>query len=73
MRGRMNDRDAKCPFFCGHTKESVLCEGLIPDSRIKINFADVKTKDIQYNVFCSYKFENCEMYQALMERYRDDE
>ncbi len=73
MKGKLNDRDARCPFFVGHSKVSVLCEGLIPDSRIKINFDSAQTKDIQYNVFCSCRFENCEMYQALLDRYMNDD
>ena len=73
MKGKMNDRDAKCPFFCAHTKDSVICEGLIPDSRARISFENGAGKKTQYAVFCCWKFENCERYQALMKRYLEEQ
>lgn len=72
MKGKLNDRDAKCPFFCAHTKDSILCEGLIPDSRIKINFDGADTKRTQYSIFCCWRYENCEMYRALQEKYQEE-
>ena len=30
MNGKLNDRDAKCPFFSYHMRESITCESLIP-------------------------------------------
>ena len=38
MNGKLNDRDAKCPFFAYHMKESVTCESLIPDTHAKIDY-----------------------------------
>ena len=40
---------------------------------MKINFDGSETKRIQYSIFCCWKYANCEMYQALQERYKDDE
>ena len=71
MKGKMNDRDAKCPFFCAHTKDSVYCESLIPDSRIKLNFDTISKKNLHYNLFCCYKYENCELHQAVMKIYEE--
>ena len=39
MEGKLNAGDAKCPFFCAHTMRTVICEGLIPDSRDSLIFA----------------------------------
>lgn len=71
MKGKLNDRDAKCPFFFAHTKSSVICEGVIPDSSARLNFDSAKAKNIQYEVFCCGKFENCEMYRAIQENYKE--
>jgi len=71
MRGKLNDRDAKCPFFCAHTKESVICEGVIPDSRDKINFETSQGKKLHYAVFCCSHYKNCEKYAAVEQKYRE--
>ena len=39
MEGKLNAGDAKCPFFCAHTKNAVICEGLIPDSHVCTTFS----------------------------------
>lgn len=72
-RGKLNDRDAKCPFFCAHLRQSIICESPIPDSRVKINFASVDGKDKQYRIFCCQRYKNCELYRAVNERYEDDQ
>ena len=71
MKGKLNDKDARCPFFCAHTKNSVICEGVIPDSSARLNFDSAKAKNIQYEVFCCGKYENCEMYRAIQENYEE--
>ena len=71
MKGKLNDRDAKCPFFCSHTRDSVVCEDLIPDSRATLHFDGKNGKKIQYAVFCCWKYENCERYGALVSKYRE--
>lgn len=72
VKGKLNDRDAKCPFFCSHTRDRVTCEGVIPDSRASMFFENKNGKKIQYNVFCCWKYENCEMYRASQQKYREE-
>ncbi len=73
MKGKLNDRDARCPFFCAHTRESVVCESVIPDSRARISFMDLTMKKRHYALFCCDKYENCEMYRAVQENYDEEE
>lgn len=73
MKGKLNDRDAKCPFFCTHTKDTIICEGIIPDSRDSLRFEGKNGKKIQYAVFCCWNYANCERYRALMEKYDGEE
>ena len=68
-----NSSDAQCPFFRAHTKESVICEGVIPDSQSVVRFEDEKSKQTQYSIFCCWRYQNCEMYQAVQNRYREEE
>lgn len=72
VRGKLSDRDAKCPFFCAHLKQAVICESPIPESRLKINFASVRAKDTQYRIFCCGRFQNCELYPPNAEKYNEE-
>ncbi len=73
MRGELSDRDAKCPFFCAHNIQTIACESPVPDSRIKLNFATRKAKDIQYRTFCCNRYQYCELYQMNIQPYEEDE
>ena len=72
MEGKLNAGDAKCPFFCAHTSHTVICEGLIPDSRACLTFSGKEGKRIQFEAFCCMRYENCERYRALTERYKEE-
>ena len=52
MEGKLNAGDAQCPFFCAHTSHTVICEGVIPDSRACLTFSGKEGKRIQYEAFC---------------------
>ena len=72
MRGKLCDRDAKCPFFCAHMRQAVVCESPIPESRLKINFSCTKSKDTQYKIFCCGDYKKCELYSPNAEKYEDE-
>lgn len=71
--GKLNDRDAKCPFFASHTRDAITCEGLLPDTHETLHFLRRQDKQVQYNVFCCLRYERCERYQAIMLLYDDRE
>lgn len=73
LHGKLNDRDAKCPFFGSHNANTIVCEGLFPDSSDHIIFRRNDDKKIQYAVFCSCHYQKCERYQAIMKGYQDEE
>ncbi len=73
MKGKLNDRDAQCPFFSAHTRDSVFCESMIPDSHVKLHFDSVQKKKLHYEVFCCCRYKNCELYEAIMKTYQEDE
>lgn len=73
MKGKLNDRDATCPFFHAHTSKAIYCEGILPATGETISFERINDKRIQYNVFCCYRYQNCERYAALMKGYQDEE
>jgi len=72
-KGKLSDRDAKCPYFCAHMQQAIVCESPIPDSRLKINFATTQAKATQYKIFCCGRYRNCELYQPNAEKYEEEE
>lgn len=69
---RLNDRDAQCPFFRKHFQTSIRCESPIPGSDLALHFGDAAAQETQFRVFCSSRFQNCEIYQATMGKYEDE-
>ena len=72
MQEKMCDRDAVCPYFISHMKQSIHCEGPIPDSRVTVTFENEKKKELHYQVFCCRRCAFCEMYQAAQKKYEEE-
>lgn len=62
---------AKCPFFISSGKKNVLCEGITNDCAIDILFETEKARNLHRKIFCDSKYENCEIYRALEEKYQE--
>lgn len=63
-----------CPFYCsddGHRK--IVCEGLVPGTKLHGVFRRKHDYDVQMRTFFAGRCENCELYQALMHKYEEDE
>ena len=72
MYTRFDDVDAKCPFYKGSDDKRISCEGIVEESIITVSFSSKKNRDTQRRIFCDDKFENCEVYRMLNEKYTDD-
>lgn len=73
IRGKKCDRDAKCPFFCAHLKQQIICEGILPESRLWNNFSTPIEKEKQYKIFCCARYKYCEVYTAINKKYEEEE
>ena len=73
MRKKLNDRDARCPFFLAHTEGCIYCESPLPGCFMSLRFATEEGKRTQYKAYCCRKYEKCEIYRANMEKYEEDE
>ena len=71
VSGKLNDRDARCPFLLYHTRDTITCEGIIPGTNDQVHFAAQPDKQLQYTVFCCDRFLICERYIANMQKYSD--
>lgn len=63
---------AECPFFIAHMDRNIVCEAPIPGCSVWLKFKKLKDKEIQYEVFCCKKYENCEMYTATEKKYEEE-
>ena len=70
---KMCARDALCPYLLYHTGNTIVCEGLVPGTRMRSIFQVQKEKNTQYRVFCCGRYANCEICRALEEiKYGDE-
>lgn len=78
-KGKLSDREAKCPFFLSHTKDYIRCEGVVPDTVQKMEFVnrrgmrDEKAKTLHYKAFCCGRWRYCEQVEAVQRSKYDDE
>lgn len=61
--------DAVCPFFRDHTSMTIGCESPIPGSAIRMTFEKKEDKTIQYKAFCCRRYQCCEIFRMVMEKY----
>lgn len=63
----------RCPFFKSHSKLTIVCEGVVPDTRSVMTFNELAFKDVQKDTFCDGSYENCEMFRSIMRfKYLED-
>ena len=74
MRNRHQDHRAaeiKCPFFRGHTHLEISCEGITDDTSVKLMFQRKETRILHEDIFCMCRYQNCELYRAINEKYEE--
>ena len=65
----MREKHIKCPFWrrAKGAPLTIGCEGLVDGSTILQRFDDQADCELQQRVFCASKYENCELYRAILE------
>ena len=62
-----------CPFYRSDDgKNKIVCEGIVDDSSVVLNFRKKIDYNTQMKVFCCEHYDRCEVYRMLMEKYRED-
>lgn len=62
--------EAQCPFYRrddGHRR--ITCEGIMDDTVLVLKFRKREDFAIQAREFCCKRFDHCEIYRMLMEKY----
>ena len=65
------DASAKCPFYKSSDAKRISCEGITFGSVLIQSFSSRDKRNIQKHTFCDDRYENCEVYRVLMEKYED--
>lgn len=66
MATSYNAKSVKCPFYKEDKRNTIKCEGTIPDSNSINTFIRHDDKKIQMALFCEKSFEKCEQFRAVM-------
>lgn len=66
--------DIRCPFFIGHGKRDIVCEGMIDGARMITSFSDAEGKAWHQRNYCEQQYCRCEMYCSIKHwKWPDDE
>lgn len=74
MSGSYWDAVVRCPFFRNAERRQgkIRCEGLTEKSNVVLQYHQRQQMDVQIHTFCCDRYENCEIYHAIMEaKYQD--
>lgn len=63
---------ARCPFYLDSEARSITCEGITDECKMKIEFKNRNARNQHRSIFCDAKFENCEVFRAIKEKYEDE-
>lgn len=69
----LDEAKALCPFFLATDKKFIVCEGITDECKTKIMFRNGDARNRHRSIFCDAKFENCEVYRMLEEKYEWEE
>lgn len=62
-----------CPFYKHDDgKNRITCEGLIDESSLALFYKYERDYKTQITVFCCGRYQNCEVYRLLMEKYEHE-
>lgn len=71
MTKPINEEGVKCPFYIAMDYKSITCEGITDDCICRTEFKKPEKKEQQRRIFCSRKYENCEIYRMLEKKYEE--
>lgn len=72
------DTRVLCPFYNYDENNNrsnvhrIVCEGLVDNSTLVLNYRYKKDFTIQIETFCCEYFDRCEVYQMLMKKYEEE-
>lgn len=65
--------DVKCPFWITSTKNSITCEGILPDFKDTISFYRMEQMKKHMGTYCAGQWQRCPLAKEIEKKYRDRE
>ena len=65
------DATVVCPFYKASDPKRISCEGVTEGSILIQSFSSKEKRNKQKRIFCDRKYEYCEVYRMLTEKYED--
>ena len=65
-------REIQCPFFKMHNEKEIVCEGITDKCMSAVHFLSKREKLLYQKTYCEKRYQQCEYYRMLMEKYKDD-
>lgn len=63
----------QCPFYKrDNGKKSIVCEGIIANSSLVLTYMKRTDYELQLSVYCCKNYKKCEVYQMLMNKYKEE-
>jgi len=62
---------AKCPFYRSSDALKIVCEGITDDCTMHLIFNARKKRNLHRELFCDARYQYCEIYRMLEEKYAD--
>ena len=66
------DATVLCPFYKASDSKRISCEGVTEGSVIILSYASKEKKNKQKMIFCDRKYQNCEVYRMLEDKYAEE-
>lgn len=66
-----DDVEALCPYYKGSNAKQISCEGITEGSITILSFSSKEKRNKQRRIFCNQRYENCEVFRMLEEKYED--
>lgn len=62
-----------CPFFHGHSRVEMQCEGIMIDTLTSTIFRRPTDKAAFVRTYCEERYRSCPLYRLIAEKYEDDD
>ena len=62
---------AQCPFFKTCSEYDIACEGVVPDSTLKLRFESKGSRSMYKVTYCDSKYQECRICRMLEKKYEE--
>lgn len=72
QRLQTNSTTILCPFFHGHSRVEMQCEGILPDTLLSTIYRRPTDKTEHLRRYCEQRYQLCPFYRLIAQKYEDE-